>query len=358
MDIENERFHNQYAFEIALQSLIYSTHDSHIILFAGLLAVFTFASPYPIVSVSVDGVQLPQVYLAGKVLMIPQVYCSRTHLTTGDILQAQHDGNSWQPSPIATISNVNAVDYLSQFAASNAIGGLEPHNDWNQLMSSSASYVQNYFSIFEGGVTFYPGESISLTLQNGTELGPDPWIAVYNSQGETGPLATGGDFYNFFVLGLLPASYNDTISVTETDSSPTSATSSSGAASSSTATPTPSSWAGTGGAFAYPEHPFVAQKDLGGTGFITGYFLPDGSTAVLSIPTFYAADEYALGNFSQTIADFLRESTEAGMTKVLIDLQENHGGATFLAIDTFKQVELLTAHLQFKVNISLVLPFD
>ena len=305
-----------------------------------------------------DGVQLPQVYLAGKVLMISQRCCKITHLITGDILLAQDDGNSWQPSPIATINNVNAVDYVSQFAASNAIGGLEPHNDWNQLMSSSASYVQNYLSIFEGGVTFYPGENITLTLQNGTELGPDPWIAVYNSQGDTGPLATGGDFYNFFVLGLLPASYDDTVSATVSDSSPTSATSSGDAASSSTATPTPSSWADADGGFAYPDDPFVAQEDLGVTGFITGYFLPDDSTAVLSIPTFYATDEYALGNFSQTIADFLRESTEAGMTKILIDLQENYGGATFLAIDTFKQVKPLAAHLQFKNNNSLVLPFD
>lgn len=70
LDIENGKFQNQYAFEIALQTLIYSAHDAHLRLFAGILSVFTFASPYSIVSVSLDGMQLPKVYIAGNVLMV------------------------------------------------------------------------------------------------------------------------------------------------------------------------------------------------------------------------------------------------------------------------------------------------
>jgi hypothetical protein len=85
LDIENGKFQNQYAFEIALQTLIYSTHDAHFRLFAGVLSVFTFASPYSIVSVSIDGVQLPKVYIAGNALMVfPSVleqdsFKSRSH---------------------------------------------------------------------------------------------------------------------------------------------------------------------------------------------------------------------------------------------------------------------------------------
>lgn len=225
-------------------------------------------------------------------------------------------------------------------------------------MSSSALYIQNYLNIFEGGVTFYPGEDITFTLENGTQLGPDPWIAIYNSQGDTGPLATGGDFYNFFVLGLLPASYDETASESGTGSSPTAATSSSQAVTSSTAMPSPTSWAGIDTTSAYPKDTFVAQPDLGVSGFITGYFLPDGSTAVLSIPTFYAADVYALGNFSQTISDFLHKSTEAGMTRVVIDIQQNSGGASLLAIDTFRQVKYFATCPDFKTNLSAVFPIS
>jgi hypothetical protein len=69
-----------------------------------------------------------------------------------------------------------------------------------QLLSS-----ENSFSIFEGYTTFYPGDNITFTFENGTEL-TETWLAIYNDPGDMGPLSTGGDFYNFFVLGLYPDS--------------------------------------------------------------------------------------------------------------------------------------------------------
>jgi hypothetical protein len=71
--INNGIFPNQYEFEAALQTLLYATHDSHVDLVAGVLAAFTFASPYDIVSVSLDGVQRPKVYLAGN---FAPVFCN------------------------------------------------------------------------------------------------------------------------------------------------------------------------------------------------------------------------------------------------------------------------------------------
>ena len=59
-------FPNQYEFDAALQTLLHATHDGHVDLIAGVLAAFSFASPCDIVSVSLDGVQLPKVYLAGN----------------------------------------------------------------------------------------------------------------------------------------------------------------------------------------------------------------------------------------------------------------------------------------------------
>jgi hypothetical protein len=64
--INNGLFANQYEFEAALQTLIYAAHDGHVSLDAGVLAAFSFASPYDIVSLSVDGIQVPKVYLASK----------------------------------------------------------------------------------------------------------------------------------------------------------------------------------------------------------------------------------------------------------------------------------------------------
>lgn len=325
-DVDNSVFHNQYDFEARLQNLIYSTHDAHLELVSGILAAFTFASPYGIVSVSSDGKELPKVYI------------------TNDLLESQGNESDWDASAIRLVDGQNAAEYLAQFAALNAIGGLEPHADWNQLMSSPALDIQDYFSIFEGYTTFYPGDNITLTLENGTVVGPDPWLAIYNSPGETGPLSTGGDFYNFFVLGFYPASYNpgletDTASA-ESSSAPSATESTSEPSLLSTITaPTPTGW----GNPAYPERADVIQQDLAIGGVVTGYFLRDAKIGVLSIPSFQASDEF-VGNFSDTVSNFLRGSKEAGMEQIVIDLQQNLGGNTFLAIDVFKQVCSQTLH--------------
>lgn len=63
--IDDGIFPNQYAFEATLQNLIYSAHDLHLNLEAGILAAFTFASPYGIASVSKDGIEIPKVYYIG-----------------------------------------------------------------------------------------------------------------------------------------------------------------------------------------------------------------------------------------------------------------------------------------------------
>jgi hypothetical protein len=67
----------------------------------------------------------------------------------------------------------------------------------------------------------------------------------------------------------------------------------------------------------------------------TGYFLNSTSVSVLSIPSFDEYDE-AVDTFSSTIALFIAQSKAAGLQKVVIDLQQNVGGQTLLAFDTFK----------------------
>lgn len=248
-----------------------------------------------------------------------------------DLVDLQRTGASWKASAIASINGQPVTDYLTKFAAQNAIGGLEPNSDWNQLMSSSALNITNAFSIFEGYTSFYPGENLTFAFENGTEI-TEPWLAIYNSPEETGPLETGGDFYNFFVLGFYPASYDPYATATSLDSVPSATSTDSSASSSTTTTPTPTSWPD----LAYPQRPDVVQPDLGASGVLTGYFLHDISVAVLSIPSFEAYDT-AVEDFSNTVTEFIQKAKGAGLTKVLIDLQQNSGGDTLLAYDTFKQ---------------------
>ena len=289
----------------------------------GILDAFTFLSPYSIVSLSEDGVQIPKVYVIEDILL-------------------QQSDSTFTPSAITTINDQDVTTYLSQFAAANSVGNVEPNADWNSLMSSWAEYIQDDYSILEAYVEFFPGDTIAHGFENGTELDPLSWQAIYNSPGYTGPLATGGDFYNFFVLGFYPASYDPNApdpcasSNNSSDSSAAAATSTSSRPTStslSEATPSVTSFPDS----AYPNNTDIFQPNLypSGGGFLTGYFLKDISTAVLSIPTFNMEGD-DIQTFSNTVQKFLDAAHAAGLLKVLIDLQQNLGGDTLLAIDTFK----------------------
>ena len=56
-------YENEYEFEAALQAVIYSAHDSHLNLDAGVTSIFRFGAPYGLVSLSTDGLKTPKVYI-------------------------------------------------------------------------------------------------------------------------------------------------------------------------------------------------------------------------------------------------------------------------------------------------------
>jgi C-terminal processing protease CtpA/Prc len=78
----------------------------------------------------------------------------------------------------------------------------------------------------------------------------------------------------------------------------------------------------------------VHQEDLGDTGFVTGYLLDDISTAVLSIPSFNSD----LEPFSDVLNNFFANASDADAKRVIIDLQQNDGGQTSLALAAYRRV--------------------
>lgn len=302
-------YKNQYQFEIDLHRLFYSTHDAHLYFTAGITAAFSFLAPFSITAASSDGKSLPQVYI------------------TADIIKSRNE--SWTPSPIKTINDQDAVEYLKKVASLNSFGGVEAHADWNQLFAMPGLDIRGERSIWDGYINFFPGDEIKVVVENGTDY-LDYWLALYNEPYATGPLTTGGDFYNYFVLGQLPAAYNESsgfynpaYAMNETllpDES----------------TPAVNSWNELSYG-AYPD-PDVVQYGLAVVedGVVSGYFLQDVDAAVLSIPTF-GQTGYSIGNFSAAVSDFISNVTEANLTRVVIDLQQNTGGTVELAFSTFKR---------------------
>lgn len=325
-------FKTEYDFEVALQTVIYAIHDAHVSLSAGILSIFTFGSPLRIVSVSSNGIELPKIY-------IPD-----------DLVEAAQNNVTWTPSAVSSINGQDVTEYLTRFAATNAAGTIEPNADWNQLMSNPAGDVMTLLSAFEGSTIFYPGANISFAFENGTTYDDLPWIAGYTDNVDSGTpaLSSGQDLYDYFVLGIVPtdvpaaAASNQSTPATSTlaAAATSSADPSSNDTSTNTPTPTPSVSA-TPSFWSYapfPSNPIVAQPNLGldNGGVITGYFLNDGITAVLSIPSFEVTGE-AVASFSTTIGDFISKTKAAGLTRIIIDLQRNRGGSDILAVDAFKQ---------------------
>ncbi|KAF1840462.1 peptidase S41 family protein [Cucurbitaria berberidis CBS 394.84] len=300
--VDASSYSNQYDFEADFQLLVYALHDGHVSLTAGILSAFSFASPYEIASVSIDGKQEPKIYI------------------TTDVIDSPIQG--WTPSPITSINGTEVNAFLTHYAALNSWGYVEPHAEWNALMSHPTLDIQGGLTTFSGSGNFYPGENLTFTFENGTKV-DTIWVAIYNELANyTGPLTTGGDFYNYFVLGLLPESFDPAAIVNSPFSDdPVEA---------------PKSWSNDSyGAF--PNNPSVAQSDLGifHGGFVTGYFYDDISTGVLSLPTFDILAD-TTGNYSQAISEFVGNASDKGLKRIVIDLQRNSGGSILLAYTTFK----------------------
>lgn len=334
-------FNNQYGFELAVQALIYSAHDSHLQLYAGLTQIFSFGSPFYVSSVSEDGIAIPKVYFTGESWdnHLTSFHCSPANCTVDDLLGSQQSGGQWNASAISTVNGQSAIDFFTQFTAENSQGYLEPHADWNNLMYSPAADIQGLVNAFDGSSPFYPGDVFSLVFENGTGVPDLQWLAVINDLGNVVSIANYSEFYSYFVVDDYSYYSSQSARRMKRDSVTTTATALTPTATASTSSAVPSQTSWSDPAFpldpAYPQNPVVSDFNDGGT--ISGYFL-DSATGVLSIPNFSTDN---VMTFSATVGTFLQKSKAAGVKKIVIDLQQNWGGLTLLATDTFKQVRSL-----------------
>ncbi|KAI4266079.1 MAG: hypothetical protein L6R38_008975 [Xanthoria sp. 2 TBL-2021] len=225
-------------------------------------------------------------------------------------------------------------------------------------MSSPASDIQSVLSPWEGNTPLWPGNDLTFGFENGTEPLQLPWVATYSIPEQSPPITSGDAFYRIFVHGDYSnpdqsaadissddTSSTDTASADASDLATTSLTSTVTASADPSAAPTavvtataqeeepqPTGW----DYFPYPPNPVTVQPNLGFGGVVTGYFLNDDVTALLSIPSFDVNSE-AILTFSDSVGEFIRKSKEAGKERMIIDLQRNGGGGNLLAIDVFKQ---------------------
>jgi hypothetical protein len=289
----------------------------------------------------VDGIQAPKIYVYGRSPRRDPSRAVGDANDSPDDLIAQVTSDNFTASSVSTIDGIDAVNYTNTFASRQSFGMVEPHADWNQLMVSPAQEIFGV-SYLSDAAPFYAGDQMTLSFEDGTTVNGS-WTALYASPGFTGPLETGGDFYNFFVLGNYPANYDDAYNdyiASQADAAGGSLedlTLTPGSGDDDNSTTVLTSWHDISPA--YPSDTMNYEQDLGAftNGIVTGYHIAEASTAVLSIPSF---EQYGDGidSFSQSIADFMNNASRLEAHKVIIDLQQNSGGLAALAFLVFDSV--------------------
>ncbi|KAG4439022.1 hypothetical protein IFR05_005486 [Cadophora sp. M221] len=293
--ISGDTFRNQYEFELAIQQLVHRAHEGHLAMRTPLYNLFSFTSPFEFVSVSSDGVRLPQIYVYNDF----------------ELVAASSVELPWTPSPVTKINGQTAEDFIENYAKDYATGTIEPHADYNAVLVSAARFLGNngvQLSPIGRSFDYLGSDTMNLTFANGTNVSEN-WRST--AQRNLTGITSGEELYRSIVAPQPPSP------------------------------PQPigqSELAGTLPELGAPyPTPVVVQKGLGFGGFISGYFLNETSVAVLSVPSFLMAGELA-ETAQDAVSEFLRKCKEASMKKLVIDLQGNGGGTVLLGIDLFKQL--------------------
>ncbi|KAF2641563.1 peptidase S41 family protein [Massarina eburnea CBS 473.64] len=297
--IQSGGYKNEYDFQMDLNQLFTRAYDNHLSWQPDILAgVMQFQRPAgtELVSVSSDGIALPEIY------------------SYRDWELSRNTSGSFKPSPVRTINDEGVVEYLQKVAVQADFH--DANTRWNALFPSQALIASGvtYLGSFRTGS--YQGPNTTMSFANGTTKSTMNLAVVIK---DFAGVDNGPSFFKKFCSGPSPPS-----------SSSSSATSSASATATATRTASSTSTASPSG---YPT-PVVVNPNLS----IAGYHLNDtgyNDLAILSIPSYESPD---VQRFQNVMRDFIRMSKAAGKTKLIFDLRGNGGGNAILGYDSFKQV--------------------
>ncbi|CAG7939861.1 unnamed protein product [Penicillium nalgiovense] len=302
----DNKFGNQFEFDTALSDLFISAKDGHLSLLPCSYMPFAFVGHESLVSISSDGLQLPQIYTFGD----------------AKFLKSNPDA----VSPIVAINGKEVVSHLEGVSESQSFQ--DPDARYNNVFLSRFRYTNSdqmlgAFSFGPNGM--WPGSAVyNLAYANGTMSKSEVKAVVRKNEFQ---FVDGKALYESYCL---PASNTTT-------SSPSTATPTPGESTPASSTPasqTPSSTkkpAPTG----YPKATIRDDNNL-----ISGYLLSEPGledTAVLSVPTFGVSNIEG-GNkvVSDVAIEFIQKAVDAGKKKMIIDLSANPGGDINYAFDLFR----------------------
>lgn len=309
--VRNGAYNSDYEVQLSIRLLLDSAEDFHLYFLPDITTVFQFIrSGGRIVSISKDGISLPELYL------------------NSDLVQLK--ASNFTPSPITTINGENATSYLYKVSVQSTYH--DPDARYNTLFPNPARgtistdtggmFSSNY--VFDGPVTtFIFANGTKKTIENMAFI-----PSIFNFHNVT----DGASFFDAFCQGppeeIEPPQATSTTNVTLPETTPVKTP---------TATPTP---------IGYPKPVFV-QESLQ----LQGYYV-NGSgyedVAVLVLPGFQPTKIVANSTLTpgaegiidsqNLLRTFFSDSSKNGKKKLIIDLRGNGGGTIDMGFDLFKQL--------------------
>ncbi|KAH6645224.1 hypothetical protein BKA67DRAFT_498353, partial [Truncatella angustata] len=308
-NLEADTYSNEYSWQADLYNTVFGpAHDGHFVIYTDLLtSALEWGRPWALVSISEDGTSLPVI----------KVYNDAISSDTASVVKL--------------INGVDAATYLEGWI-SKASGSRDIDSAYNSLFFSKAYNQSGSQGLFKnaGRIRYvYPGPDTRLTFKNGTEA---TLPNVGRIKGNWSGVTDGLSFFTKFVSGAINVATSTatftTIATTITTSTAT-ATVASTATTTATATVTPAISPLPG----YPSDPVVLSSDQ----VVSGYFL-DGDfedVGVLVMNSFSPDDPV---EFQEKVQEFLEAAVDAGIKKLVLDVQLNGGGYIFQGYDTFRQL--------------------
>ena len=291
-------------------------------------------------------------------------------------------GQQYTPSAIKSIGDQDAVKYLRSWISLNRqTGFIEEHTEWNDAMKNSAFDFSNQINGSNrelSSTDYYNGNSLKGAFENGTSfewayegttshsfsvLGLRDEKSIYDNFVLKGSTTTNATKPSPTTPVVFPEPTIETPPDVDPDALPTDTPSDVPTRRFTKRTirarqikpqsirfpvmykkPTvdvevPSGIKSIPGP--YPTDPVTVQDHLGFGGQLTGCHIKDQSLAVLSMPSMSTEQgnwTTPIMDFSAAVQDFIKKSKDAGMQKVVIDLQANGGGSVVLDYEVFKLV--------------------
>jgi hypothetical protein len=297
--------------EILTFSQFQRTHDGHFVYYPdSVTGVFSWGRTTPLVSVSLDGESIPEVY------------------AYADVLTASFGNATFTPSPLVEIDGQDSTEFLLNWSQ---YGSLQDRDAlWNnmfytlaQVELGSSGTGTGTFSGGGRGARIYPGETTTLKFANGTTVVNENFARVLAPFDN---ITSGADVYRelFTIPEGEPQSAEEIALSTSTS---TSAEPTSTAATSTSASSIPA-----------PGYPTPLIRGDGNTN--SGYFLSGeeyDDVAVLAVNSFVGG-ETSEENFQAVNTYLIDQAVAQNKTKLIIDVSANGGGTILQGYDLFTQL--------------------